>query len=190
MFEPLGMPDTGFHVPAEKASRLVTQHNRSPLGDIVEQPFVAPDPPATFSGGGGLSSTARDYARFLRLILNGGELDGVQVLGPEAMAGLTNGHSGDHAAGLWATAQQAFSCDTDFSHGGTARHSLGFVLSTEDSPGARSAGSLSWGGIFNTYYWIDPARGLAGATQFLPFADPTALAIFDAFEREVYATFG
>ncbi len=192
LFAPLGMPDTGFSVPPADGARLTSTHTRGEDGSLAEQPVTVPGPPPVFSGGGGLTSTARDYARFLRLILNGGELDGVRVLGPQAMEGLLRNQIGDSVAGRWETGAPAFSHDTDFSMGGTAGHSLGFVVSRVDSPTGRAAGSLCWAGIFNTYYWIDPARGLAGATftQILPFCDPQSLGVLDSFERAVYSTFG
>ncbi len=191
IFAPLGMPDSGFLLSEGQVERLSSAHAKASDGTFDKQPFRPPKPPPSYSGGGGLYSTARDYARFLQAILNAGELDGVRLLSPESMAGLRTNHSGEHVAGRWRTASPAFSNDTDFSMGGTARHSLGAILSTQDSPNGRAAGSLNWGGIYNTYYWIDPARGIAGATfmQFLPFADPGSLAVMDAFEREVYAAF-
>ena len=66
---------------------------------------------------------------------------------------------------------------------------LAFMINTEAVPGGRSAGSLAWAGLANSYYWIDPARRIAGVilTQILPFADPRALGALGAFERAVYA---
>jgi methyl acetate hydrolase len=71
---------------------------------------------------------------------------------------------------------------------GRDKWGLAFLITTDAGPGKRSAGSLSWGGINNTYYWVDPARGITGVIlmQFLPFADPKALALYDTFERGVY----
>ena len=71
----------------------------------------------------------------------------------------------------------------------TRRKALGFLITAEHVPGLRSAGSLSWGGIDNTYFWVDRTRGVAGVImmQFLPFADTKALATYEAFERGVYA---
>jgi CubicO group peptidase (beta-lactamase class C family) len=69
---------------------------------------------------------------------------------------------------------------------------LGFMISTEAVPGGRSAGSLAWAGLGNTYYWIDPASGIAGVIlmQLIPFADPKALTLLDSFERAVYTALG
>ena len=78
--------------------------------------------------------------------------------------------------------------DFSFVADGRDKWGLGFLLTTDPVPGKRSAGSLSWGGIFNTYFWVDQARGVSGVIlmQFLPFADGKALAVYDAFERGVY----
>ena len=69
-----------------------------------------------------------------------------------------------------------------------AQWGLGFLITARQTAGKRTAGSLSWGGISNTYFWCDPARGVAGVImmQFRPFADPKALAVYDTFERGVY----
>jgi methyl acetate hydrolase len=86
------------------------------------------------------------------------------------------------------TAVPGSSNDAEFFPGMVKKWSLGFMISTEAVPGGRSAGSLAWAGLGNTYFWIDPARGVAGVIlmQLLPFADPKALALFDAFEQAVY----
>jgi CubicO group peptidase (beta-lactamase class C family) len=184
---PLGMTDTGFSVGAADGSRLAAIHVREPDGSLTEQPLVVPEPPAVFSGGGGLTSTAKDYARFLRLMLCGGELDGVRLLGDESMNGLLTDQI-DGAAGSWESSSPGFSNDVDLTDDGTAGHSLGFLVSRRALPSRRSAGSLSWAGIFNSYYWIDPTRGIAGATfvQVLPFFDPLSVRLFESFERAVY----
>jgi CubicO group peptidase (beta-lactamase class C family) len=86
------------------------------------------------------------------------------------------------------TAVPHLSQDAEFFPGMVKKWGLGFMLSTEPVPGGRSAGSLAWAGLGNTYFWIDPSRGIAGVIlmQLLPFADPKALALLDAFERAVY----
>jgi len=78
--------------------------------------------------------------------------------------------------------------DFSFIADGRDKWGLGFLITAAHVPGKRSAGSLSWGGINNTYFWVDPSRGIAGVIlmQFLPFADPKALAVYDAFERATY----
>jgi CubicO group peptidase (beta-lactamase class C family) len=95
---------------------------------------------------------------------------------------------GDVGVAALKTAQPGLSMDFTFVDDGKDKWGLGFLRTTRQVPGKRSAGSLSWGGINNTYFWIDPARGVAGVIlmQFLPFADTKALAIYDVFERGVY----
>ena len=90
---------------------------------------------------------------------------------------------------LLKTAQPAYSNDAEFFPGMVKKWGLGFMISTEPVPGGRSAGSLAWAGLGNTYFWIDPGAGVAGIilAQLLPFADRKALALLDAFERAVYA---
>jgi methyl acetate hydrolase len=80
------------------------------------------------------------------------------------------------------------SADFTFIADGRDKWGLGFLITTDQAPGKRSPGSLSWGGINNTYFWIDPSRGIAGVIlmQYLPFADAKALAVYDAFERGAY----
>ena len=87
------------------------------------------------------------------------------------------------------SAQPEVSMDFTFIDDGRDKWGLGFLVTPRHVGGKRSAGSLSWGGINNTYFWIDPARGIAGVVmmQLLPFADTKALAIYDAFERGIYA---
>ena len=188
IFDPLKMPDTFYYVPQDKQARVVTVHRRRPDGSLVKEATQAPITGFVRIGGGGLSSTAADYIRFTRMLLNGGELDGARVLSAKSVDAMGQNHIG--AVGLPAlkTALPDRSEDFSFIADGRDKWGLGFQITTDAVPGKRSAGSLSWGGINNTYFWIDPARGLTGVIlmQFLPFADRKALALYDAFERGVY----
>jgi methyl acetate hydrolase len=191
IFTPLGMFDTFYNVPESKQARLVTVHHRQDgRGDapLTEEPNQPQRPVTTFNGGGGLSSTANDYIRFARMILNGGALDGARILSDRTVALMGENHIGDVGVLAVKTAQPDRSMDFTFVDNGKDKWGLGFLITTNHVAGKRSAGSLSWGGIDNTYFWIDPARGLAGVImmQFLPFADTKALAIYDTFERGVY----
>jgi methyl acetate hydrolase len=191
IFTPLGMHDTGFVPNAGQSARMVQVHVRKP--DLSLEP-IAPEPPSAgrefFSGGGGLFSTGPDYLRFLRMVLNGGTLDGGRILRPETMALMGQNHIGELEVQLLPTGMPSVSNDAEFFPGMTKKWGLSWFINTADVPGARSAGSLAWGGLFNTYYWIDPKQQLSGVllTQVLPFADPTVLHLFDAFERAVYRT--
>ncbi len=191
IFTPLGMSDTFYNVPETKQARLVTVHRRQdgrPDAPLTEQPNQPQLPATTFNGGGGLSSTASDYIRFERMILNGGTLDGARILSADTVALMTKNQIGKVGVRALTTAQPDRSMDFTFINDGKDKWGLGFLLTTNQVAGKRSAGSLSWGGINNTYFWIDPARGIAGVVmmQFLPFADTKALAIYDTFERGVY----
>jgi methyl acetate hydrolase len=138
-------------------------------------------------GGGGLASTASDYGRFVRMLLNGGELDGARVLKAETVALMGQNHIGAVSVPALKTVLPR-SADFSFIADGRDKWGLGFLITVDQVPGKRSPGSLSWGGINNTYFWIDPSRDIAGVIlmQYLPFADAKALAVYDAFERGAY----
>jgi CubicO group peptidase (beta-lactamase class C family) len=188
IFAPLKMSDTFYNVPQDKQARLVAVHRRISDGTLVKE---ANQPSPTIPqpiGGGGLSSTASDYGRFLRMLLNDGELDGARVLKAETVALMSENHIGTVGVPALETALPERSADFTFIADGRDKWGLGFLITTDEVPGKRSSGSLSWGGINNTYFWIDRKRGVAGVIlmQFLPFADPKALAVYDAFERGAY----
>jgi methyl acetate hydrolase len=188
IFDPLGMADTFYFVPEDKQARLVAVNRRQSDGSLakeVNQPAAAGFTPI---GGGGLSSTAADYIRFIRMLLNGGELDGVRVLSAASIAAMTQNQIGELGVRALKTALPNRSNDFSFVADGRDRWGLGFLITADAVPGKRSAGSLSWAGINNTYFWLDQSRGIAGVIlmHFLPFADRQALALYDAFERAVY----
>jgi methyl acetate hydrolase len=191
IFAPLRMPDTFYNVPEPKQQRRVTVHRRQDGradAPLTEQPNQPPPPASTFNGGGGLLSTAGDYIRFERMILNGGTLDGAQILSADTVRLMGQNHIGEVGVRAVNTALPNLSMDFTFIDDRKDKWGLGFLITTRDVVGKRSAGSLSWGGIDNTYFWIDPARGIVGVVmmQLLPFADTKALAIYDTFERGVY----
>ena len=147
IFQPLGMNDTYFNVPAEKGKRLVYLYTEDSLGHLnketgkvfslhVNYPLRNK---TYFSGGGGLSSTIYDYAIFLQMLLNGGVYNGHRVLGRNTVRMMTTNQIGD----------------IDF---GDDKFGLGFSLVTEKSAGAFPShpGTFSWGGAFSTSYWADP----------------------------------
>ena len=185
IFAPLRMRDTFFAVPVDKQGRLVAVHLRQADGTFVVQP--AP-PSVPVNGGGGLFSTAEDYGRFMRMFLNNGELDGQRVLSRASVAAMSRDQLGGKGVPALKTAIPERSADFAFINDGRDRWGLGFLISTIAAPGKRAAGSLSWGGINNTHFWIDPARDVAAVLlmQYLPFVDPTALDMLDTFERGVY----
>jgi CubicO group peptidase (beta-lactamase class C family) len=139
-------------------------------------------------GGGGLTGTAADYARFVRMILRGGELDGARVLKAETVAEMARNQIGALRAGHLPSTMPSLALPFDGLPGQHTGWGLGFLINPEPGPHGRSPGSLAWAGIFNSYYWIDPAAGLGGVfmSQLSPFGDPGALAAFGALERMAY----
>jgi methyl acetate hydrolase len=188
IFVPLGMNDTTYFIPKEKEPRLVTVNLRGEDGAMVKDP----NQPATSGfapiGGAGLVSTASDYLRFTRALLNGGELDGARILSAGTVALMAQNHVGAVGVPAQKSAIPSVSDDFTFIADGRDKWGLAFLITTDSVPGKRAAGSVSWGGIYNTYYWIDSTRGITGTImmQFLPFADRKALALYESFERGVY----
>ncbi|MCW1382364.1 beta-lactamase family protein [Novosphingobium sp. KCTC 2891] len=180
---PLGMTQTGFH--AELPEGAAQVHVRDGQGGFTISPMVLGGG-EYHNGGGGLTSTASDYARFLRMVLRGGELDGVRVLSPETARLMhTDALPAHLSAGEMTTAMPQLATAFDPLPGQRGGWTVGgFLVNTEVGPAGRSPGSLHWAGIFNCYYWIDPARDLAGVilAQVAPFADPGVLSAFAALE--------
>ncbi|HEX7969306.1 MAG TPA: serine hydrolase domain-containing protein, partial [Stellaceae bacterium] len=141
-----------------------------------------------FMGGGGLYSTGPDYLKFVRMFLNQGKLNGAQVLRPEIVALMGQNQIGDINVVVLKTVAPESSLDAEFFPGMVKKWGLGFMINTADAPTGRSAGSLAWAGLANTYFWIDPRKNVAGVIlmQLLPFADPQALETFAEFESGVY----
>ena len=190
IFAPLKMDDTSYNVPEQKGPRLVAQQQRA--GARMDGAVELQNPQLGLTvaapiGGGGLASTAGDYGRFMRMLLNGGVLDGVRVLKAETVALMGQNQIGAISVPALKSALPR-SADFTFIADGRDKWGLGFLITVDQVPGKRSPGSLSWGGINNTYFWIDPNRGIGGVImmQYLPFADAKALAVYDAFERGAY----
>jgi len=190
IFVPLKMNDTFYNVPEAKGPRLVAQQQRG--GERMDGAIELQKPQlglaiASPIGGGGLASTADDYGRFMRMLLNGGALDGARVLKPDTVALMGQNHIGAASVPALKSALPR-SADFTFIADNRDKWGLGFLITTDQVPGKRSPGSLSWGGINNTFFWIDPARGIGGVImmQYLPFADAKALATADTFERGAY----
>lgn len=185
---PLGMTATGFCTAATMPADSAAVHARIPGGDIARVDIHIGGG-EFLSGGGGLTSTAPDYDRFLRMVLNGGEAGGTRILSADSAAMMTANAIGPLRAGYLPTAMPDFASAYDPFPDQHSGWSLGgFLINPQPGPHGRSAGSLSWAGIFNCYYWADPATGIAGIflSQLMPFADPGALAAFAALERMAY----
>ena len=166
IFMPLGMNDTYFYVPESKRDRLATVYSlgttgrieRTPdQGGMVSQGSYASGPRRSFSGGAGLVSTARDYARFLQMMLNGGELDGVRLLSRQTVELMTS----NHLRGV------AFNDGQGFGLGFSVLTDLG----ARGTPG--SVGEYGWGGAYHSTYWVDPKEQMVVVylTQLIPAGD-------------------
>jgi methyl acetate hydrolase len=187
IFVPLGMGDTFSTVPAPKAGRVATVHRRTPEG-IVETPNPA-EITAPAYGDGGLHSTAADYAKFIQLFLNNGRApNGMRLLSEATVALMGDNHIGAIFVERQPAAIPALS--EPFPLGaGRDKFGLGFQITGPHADTfARSPGSMAWAGIFNTEFWIDPARGVGGVLlmQYLPFYDAAAIETLQGFERRVY----
>ena len=192
IFGPIGMKDTAFTLSSERRARLVGMHARGADGALGPIPFELPEEPEFQMGGGGLYGTAADYLAFERVFLNRGHANGRQVLRPETVQQMSENAIGGLDVRLLKTAVPAYSNDAEFFPGMLKKWSLGFMISTEAVPGGRGPGSLAWAGLGNTYFWIDPAKGIAGVIlmQLIPFADPKPVALLEDFERALYAALG
>jgi len=187
IFQPLGMSDTHFVLPVEKRSRLAALYRSDEakqarrVGDGVQQvgPFrysatyPLADQSQYFSGGAGLVSTIGDYARFCQMLLNGGELDGRRLLKPATIREMTLNQVGDFALSIPV-------------HGDRFGYGFGVVTPAGKAQDVASVGSFSWGGIFHTYFLVDPERELVliFMTQIFPFDH---LALHPDFKRLAYS---
>jgi len=187
LFDPLRMTSTAFKITPEMRSRLAGTHLRGADGKLAPFPFEIPQEPEFEMGGGGLYGTTGDYLRFVRMILNNGQLDGERVLKPESVAALGVNQMGNCRVGLLKAAIPLTN-DAEFFPGVQKSWSLAFQINQEPVFTGRPAGGLMWAGLANSYYWIDPATGVGGvyATQIFPFADVQSVPLYYAFETAVY----
>jgi CubicO group peptidase (beta-lactamase class C family) len=190
IFKPLGMVDTSYAVSSDKQSRVSTTHSRA-SGTLEEQPraTIPSTPTAPFRGDGGLYSTVRDYGLFIQMLLNDGQLGTAKLLGMKSVRMMGQNHIGS----IFVEQQP----DADplrtkpFPLGaGYDKFGLGFQIASKNDRYAkfRSPGSMSWAGIFNTEFWIDPVRQIGGVQmmQVLPFYDDGAIRTLRDFEELVY----
>lgn len=189
IFAPLGMNDTGFKITDDMRQRLVATHARGEDGSLAPIPFEIEQNPEFHMGGGGLYGTAGDYIKFTQMILNKGRGNGNQVLKPETVALMGQNHIGDLTIGKMTTVAPMYTNDVDLFPDIVKKWGLSFLINNAKTPEGRSAGSLAWAGLANTYFWIDPARDVAGVIlmQVLPFVDAKCVEAFAGFERGVYA---
>lgn len=190
LFAPLGMDSTAFRITPAMRARLARVHHRKEDGSLVaDLKREIPQEPEFEAGGGALYSTASDYLKFVRMVLDGGKsARGDVVMKPETVDAMAGNAMGDSTVRLLKTVMPALSNDAEFFPGVTKQWGLSFMINNAEAPTGRSAGSLSWAGLPNTYYWIDRRKRLGGVymTQILPFADVKSLPLFYAFESAAY----
>jgi methyl acetate hydrolase len=184
--KPLGMNDTSYAVPADKTARVVTTHSRA-TGRLVETPN-----PATIAspvqGDGGLNSTAADYIKFLQMFLNDGKVQGKALLSKNSIEAMTKNQIGsvvvDTQPAVLPNLARSFPVGPS---AGRDKFGFGFELtaSNKENTNLRSAGSYTWAGIFNTHFWVDPKREIAGVLmiQELPFYDDATMKVYQDFEE-------
>ncbi len=188
IFSPLGMSNTGFKISDDMRERLVGMHVRGEDGALAPLPFELEQNPEFHMGGGGLYSTAGDYIKFCQMILNKGKGNGNQVLRPETVAVMGQNHMGALNVTKMVSAAPIYTNDVDLYPDQAKKWGLSFLINTAKTPEGRSANSLAWAGLANTYFWIDPSRNISGVIlmQLLPFADAKCLEAFAGFERGIY----
>ena len=188
IFGPLGMKDTSFKISASQRARLASVHQRGEDGALAPIEFEIPQAPEFFMGGGGLYGTARDYLAFARMIMQGGRVDGAQVLRSETVDLMAQNHIGALDIGVFKPAIPALSNEVALFPGMRKGWGLSFLINDQPAPTGRSAGSLAWAGLANTYFWIDRTKRVSGVflSQVFPFWDHTAIDLVTKFETEVY----
>ena len=186
---PLGMHSTGFKITSEMRARVAKVHLRNATDQSLSVlDFEVPQEPEVDPGGGGMYSTASDYLRFTRMMLNDGYANGQQLLKPQTVALMSKNAMGPLRVKMLHTVNPNMSLDAEFFPGVEKTWGLTFMINEATAPTGRSAGSLAWAGLPNAYFWIDPVRKIAGVLmmQILPFVDTSAIKLFTDFETTVY----
>jgi methyl acetate hydrolase len=190
IFLPLGMVDTSYVVAADKQPRMAAVLMRVD-GALQPRPRtpVASTPTPPYRGDGGLYSTAHDYGLFMRMLLNGGRLGPTRILSERSVRLMGQNHIGAIFVEQQAVGNPALT--RPFPLGaGRDKFGLGFQVAaqSDDARTYRSAGSLSWAGLFNTEFWIDPQLQVGGVLlmQMLPFYDEGAIRTLQNFEKAAY----
>ena len=185
---PLGMHDTAFAHSPSMQERAAAVHARLADGSLTPIDLPAPENPEFEMGGGGLHGTVSDYGRFIRMILNEGELDGTRVLAPETVETMAANHIGDLRVGPLTSSNPDLSNDAEFFPGEPKSWGLTFQINEAPAATGRPAGTLMWAGLANSFFWIDRRNGIGGAyiSQILPFGDARSLELFFELEKAVY----
>ena len=188
IFTPLAMPDSYFQVPDGKKNRIAKRYQRKD-GTLSEQPAMLLGGATFLSGGGGLFSTAADYIRLTTAILNGGELDGKRILKSETVALMGQNHIGELSVRPFRSLAPEFATDNAALPGALDKFGLGFALNSRALDRGRGANTMSWAGIFNTFFWIDREKKLCAVlmTQMSPGLDEGPRKLLGDFDQAVYS---
>lgn len=187
LFGPMDMQDTGFVMSPAMRTRKAKVHQRMD-GQLIPLDLEMPSPPPVEMGGSGLYSTAGDYLKFLRMLLNRGAATNGRVLKAETVDLLSRNQMGELVVPSLRTANPMLTNDMHLPPDNPHQWGLLNMINTKPLPTGRKAGSLMWAGLSNCYYWIDPTTQVAAVflTQILPFADVKAMPLFFEFEYTVY----
>ena len=186
---PLGMDQTTFLMNDAQRANSTPVHVKGEDGNWVSAGEILNQAPDWWSGGTGLYGPPSDYIKFERALLRGGELDGTRILRQSTVDAAFTNQIGDlDFPAEIPTADPASSCA--FSVGPGFKWGYGLLLNTADIPGMRRAWSGAWAGLCNTYFWVDRAAGICASIygNFLPFVTPEAIAMYEGFERALYAS--
>jgi CubicO group peptidase (beta-lactamase class C family) len=191
IFDPLGMADSFFVVPADKQPRLAKRFQRQKDGSLVEPP-PPPKPagPITFfSGGGGLFSTAHDYMTLARAVMAGGELGQKRILNAETVTLMGQNQIGELAIRPFKSYMPDLAADNGALAGNLDKFGFGFAVNTKPSDAGRGANTMAWAGIYNTFFWIDREKQISAVlmTQMLPGLEAGPSTLLEDFDRAVYA---
>jgi methyl acetate hydrolase len=187
--EPLGMTNTVARMTPEQRANSTPIHVRGEDGAWIATDIDWAQQPEFWGGGHFLYSTPRDFLRLQRMLIGGGEFDGIRILSRDSVAAAFTNQIGDlEFPAEMPTAHPELSAPLNMGPG--LKWGYGLLLNPVAMPGMRAAWSGSWAGLCNTYFWVDPASGITGAiySQTLPFADPAAFEMYVNFEVALYAS--
>lgn len=188
IFEPLEMHDTSYDFPEEEHNRVVNVYGRNG-NDYQEMPFSIPKKSAFYSGGGNLISSLDNYSKFLKVFLNSGKSNEVQILSSASTESMLTSLNKDVLMTKMPTVTPMLSNDVDFFPQSPKSWSPGFMINHIDIESGRPKMSGGWAGLFNSYFWIDKKNNIAGLIlmQMLPFADEGCFNTLEAFEKSIYS---
>jgi methyl acetate hydrolase len=186
---PLGMTSTVRRMSAEQRANSTPVHMRGEDSVWAPTDIDWAQEPEFWGGGHFLYSTPRDYLRFQRMLLGGGELDGVRILEPSTVEQAFANQIGDlDFPPTMPTVHPELSAEVNV--GPKMKWGFGLLRNERTEPSMRAVGSGAWAGLFNTHFWVDPAARVTGAiySQVLPFVDPPVFQMYMDFERALYAS--